>query len=284
MHRRSIKVCESAFHKHARELPLHLITKVWMLECTHDEAVSVELEPVSVTVLFPSSTVVSSLTAGSVLVIGSVVTGSVVIGSVVTGFGKKGGRLRNGKAVSIILFSVDPLSGDDVGGSLFVVVGLGEGVPDPFVGEEPDPLVLGDDGLFGAEPGPFLPFVEPNFLATLPGEEDWISRVVGEERPDIIRVLQGRQQREIISRSTKTCLGSRDGPALQEHGSCENRSSNTCKSKSNNGGDQKIRLRGITARDKKTLGNQYLQKNEARSAKLSALVGVAYQVQDDETQ
>lgn len=60
-----------------------------MLECTHDEAVSVELEPVSVTVLFPSSTVVSPLTSGSVL----------VIGSVMTGFGdEKGRELRNGKA------------------------------------------------------------------------------------------------------------------------------------------------------------------------------------------
>ena len=28
--------------------------------------------------------------------------------------------------------------------------------------------------------------------------------------------------------------------------------------------DQNIRLRGITARDKKTLGNQYLQKRERR--------------------
>ena len=144
-----------------------------MLECTHDEAVSVELEPVSVTVLFPSSTIVSPLTAGSVL----------VIGSVVTGFDKKGGELRNGKAVSIILFSVDSLSGDDVGGSLFFVVGFEEGVPDPFVDEEPDPLVLEDDELFGAEPDPFLPFVapapvfKPIFLATLLSEEDGISRV-----------------------------------------------------------------------------------------------------------
>ena len=78
----------------------------------------------------------------------------------------------------------DPLSDDDVGGSLFFVVGFEEDVPDPFVEEEPDPLVLEDDELFGAvEPDPFLPFIapapvfEPIFLATLLSEEDEISRV-----------------------------------------------------------------------------------------------------------